>query len=246
MLIDHQGTTFRENIPAYSLGILEAEACVSLEAHLKTCESCRTELAALRRVCDNLLVALPPQPPLPRVRHRLQADLPSAQRLPHLRRNWSFSQLALGISILLLAALNIFSIVQVQGLEHQQVQLGHEIQTGQLALAMLAYPGTQTLPVKAENITGSLLIDKDRNVAVLIIWNLPRLHANQTYQAWFIDPVGERTSAAIFTPDPNLPFTSVSMIAPSNLSNFTGLGLTVEPAGGSQLPTGPRLFKIDF
>jgi anti-sigma-K factor RskA len=31
-----------------------------------------------------------------------------------------------------------------------------------------------------------------------------------------------------------------------NLSDFTGIGVTVEPYGGSDQPTGPRIFKVDF
>jgi anti-sigma-K factor RskA len=91
-----------------------------------------------------------------------------------------------------------------------------------------------------------LLLDKDRNMAALIVWNLPQLQSNQTYQAWLIDPQGVRTSAAVFHPGPNEPFTSIPIISPGDLSNFTGIGVTVEPAGGSNQPTGSRIFKVDY
>ncbi|HEX9333518.1 MAG TPA: zf-HC2 domain-containing protein, partial [Anaerolineales bacterium] len=54
---------FRENIPAYALGALDAEEAAALEAHLQTCASCRDELAAYRTTSENLLMTLPPQLP---------------------------------------------------------------------------------------------------------------------------------------------------------------------------------------
>ena len=50
---------FRENIPAYALGALDAEDVAALEAHLQTCASCREELTAYRDTSDNLLMSTP-------------------------------------------------------------------------------------------------------------------------------------------------------------------------------------------
>jgi anti-sigma-K factor RskA len=112
---------------------------------------------------------------------------------------------------------------------------------------MLSYPNTQSLPINVNNsVAGTLLLDKDRSIATLIVWNMPQLQEDQTYQIWFIDPQGDRTSAGIFRPDPGQSFTTASVMSASNLSNFVGIGVTVEPAGGSDQPTGPRIFKVDF
>ncbi len=237
---------FEENIPAYSLGTLDAEETSALEIHLPTCASCRNELAACRQISDGLLMAAPPKAPPAALRQRLQRRLPSAQKTNRPPRNWSFDRLALGFAIIVLLALNLFSLSQMQSFRRQQAQLTHELQTSQTALAMLAYPGTQSLPISAANISGALLLDKDRSVAVLIIWDLPQLPDNRTYQAWLVDPQGNRTSAAMFDPDPDLPFTSVTIKSPNELSAFTSLGVTVEPAGGSRQPSGSRVFRIDF
>ncbi len=237
---------FREKIPAYAIGALDADDVPALEAHLQTCEPCRAELVSYAAVRDNLGMAVKPKEPPAALRRRLQKHLSSSQKASRPRLGWSFSQVALGFAVAVLIGLNIFSFVQLQSIQRQQGQLTRQIQTSQIALAMLAYPGVQTLPINQGSIAGTLLLDKDRNVAVLIAWNLPQLPENQTYQAWFTDSQGDRTSAAIFRPDPSLPFTSVSIISSKDLSSFTGLGVTVEPAGGSLQPTGPRLFKVDF
>lgn len=232
-------TPFRENIPAYVLQALDADEIVPLEAHLRGCSSCRSELAAYRRVSKNLLLALPPQSPPPALRRRLE------QRLRPARPRWN---LAWSAAIVLLLALNLFSLVQLQAIQRQQTRLARALQTSQLALSMLVYPGMETVPIEANTaqVGGTLLLDRERNAAVLLLWDLPRLRENQVYQAWLIDSQGERMSAAIFEPDPDLPFTAVSILPSSRLSNFSALGVTVEPHGGSPSPTGPRLLRIEF
>ena len=116
----------------------------ALEAHLQTCASCRDELAAYRATSDNLLMALPPQKPSAALRRRLQRRLPSAQKAIRPRLNWSIGRVAVGMAIVLMLALNIFSISQVRTLQRQQTQLMDQMQKGQMALAMLSYANTQT------------------------------------------------------------------------------------------------------
>jgi len=237
---------FRENIPAYALGALDTEDAAALETHLQTCTSCRDELAAYRATSDSLLMSFPPQNPSAALRKRLQRRLPSAQKAVRTRPNWSFGRLAMGMAILLLLALNAFSILQVRALQSQQAQLIDQIQNGQMALAMLSYPHTQSFPINEANLTGSLLLDKEYNNAVLILRGLPSIPADQTYQVWLIDPEGDRTSAGFVRPQTDLPFISEPINATRDLADFIGIGMTIEPAGGSDRPTGRQVFRIDF
>jgi anti-sigma-K factor RskA len=237
---------FRENIPAYALGALEGEDAAALETHLRTCAACRDELTAYRAASDNLLMAFPPQKPSAALRKILQRKLPSTQKTARLRLNWSFSRVAVGIAIVLLLALNVFSISQVQALQRQQAQLIDQIQNGQMALTMLSYPHTQSFPIQHENVTGSLLLDREYNNAVLILRGLPPIPEGQTYQVWLISPDGDRTSAGLIRPPTNLPYLSAPLYSNQDLVNFVGVGMTVEPAGGSDSPTGRQIFRVDF
>ena len=237
---------FLENIPAYALGALDARESAALEAHLQTCASCREELAAYRTASDNLLMSLPPQEPSAALRKRIQRRLPSAQKTTRPRLNWSFSRVAVGLAIVLLLALNVVSISQVRALRSQQAQLMDQIQNGQMALVMLSYPHTQSFPIQAENVTGSLLLDREYNNAVLILRGLPPIPENQTYQVWLIAPNGERTSAGLVRPQADIPFLSEPIDSAQDLANFVGVGMTIEPAGGSDHPTGAQVFRINF
>ncbi|MBI4733078.1 MAG: anti-sigma factor [Chloroflexi bacterium] len=241
-------TPFRENIPAYALGALDAQDAAALESHLQTCASCRTDLAGYRAVGDHLLTALPPRNPPAALRRRLQSRLPSAQKAIRPRLNWSISRVAVGAMFTLLLALNVNSVLQVSALQLQQAELTRQIQTSQTVLALLSYPNTQNLPIHANdaNVAGTLLLDMDRNIATLIVWNMPQLQEDQTYQIWLIDPHGNRTNAGIFRPDLGQPFTTASILSTGNLSDYIGIGVTVEPTGGSDQPTGPRIVSVDF
>jgi anti-sigma-K factor RskA len=242
----YQHVPFRENIPAYAIGALDAEEVAALEAHLRTCESCRAELDAYRATSDNLLMNLPPQMPSAALRQHLQRRLPGTQKSARSRLKLSFGRAAMGIAIVLLLVLNIFSISQVRALHDQQAQLINQIKNGQMALAMLSYPNTQSFPIKEENVTGSLLLDKEYNNAVLILRGLPAIPDNQTYQIWLIAPNQERSSAGLLRPQTNLPFISEPINATQDLAKFVGISLTIEPAGGSDRPTGMQIFRVDF
>src|SRR5512139_633176 len=237
---------FRENLPAYALGALEGDELRALEAHLPTCDSCRAELAEYRAISDGLLTALPPRPPSAALRKRLQSQLPSAQKKAQPRFTWSFGRLALGGALALLCLMNAFSFIQMRQIQNQQETLAHQIRTSQFALSMLAYPSTQAIPIAADNLTGSVLLDRERNTVALVMWHLPEISKNQTYQAWLLEPDGQRVSAGVFRPQVDESYTTKPVYPKQDLSNFVGIGVTVEPAGGSEQPTGQRIFKVDF
>jgi len=237
---------YRENLSAYTLGALEGEELRALEAHLRTCDSCRAELAEYNAISDGLLAALPPRPPSAALRKRLQSQLPSAQKKTQPRFAWSFGKLALGGALALLLLMNALSFIQMRQIQNQQATLAQQVKTSQFALSMLAYPSTQAIPIAADNLTGSVLLDRERNTAALVMWHLPQLGSDQTYQAWLIEPDGQRVSAGVFRPEQGESYTTKPVYPKQDLSHFVGIGVTVEPVGGSEQPTGQRVFKVDF
>jgi anti-sigma-K factor RskA len=245
-MASEEHSRFREDLAAYALGALDAEEAAALEAHLHTCETCQAELADYRTIGDNLLASLPPRQPPPALREQLQSRLPPAQKPARRRFVWSFGQLALGTMLVLLFAMNLSSFMQMRQLQSQQVQLTRQLQNSQVALAMLSYPGTQSLPIREGEVSGSVLLDRERNAAALVAWNLPELTPEQIYQIWLIEPDGQRVSAGLFRPQADSPYTTQPIFSGRELSSFVGIGVTVEPAPGSEQPTGPRVFKVDF
>lgn len=245
MKTDHP---FIDDIPAYAIGALDQGETIALELHLKTCELCQAELASYQVIRDNLLLAVPSQQPSAALRQRLLARLPAAKKpVPARPRTfWSFNQIAFGFAMLALLGFSIYSMLQIQALQRQQADLQRQLQTGQMALAALAYPETRSIVIENAGVAGTLLLESEQNVAVLIVWNMPALQLGQTYQVWLIDPQGNRVSGGTFNSRSDQPFTSFSVVPPGSLANYKGIGVTVEPSGGSSQPTGTRLFKVDF
>lgn len=248
-----QPDIFRENIPAYALGALDADETAALEHHLKNCTDCNAELAEYRSLTSNLLQSTPPKTPSFELRRKLAAQLPSHQipnrgLLTRFFSQFSLGQIAVAALIVILLGSNLFSNMQIRDLKQQQSALADRLLNEQAAIAMLAYPGTQTLTVSADvqNLTGSMLVDKDKNSAVLFLWYLPELEAAQTYQAWLIDANGKRISGGLFTPVAGQDYTTVTLQSPVPMGNFTGIGVTIEPQGGSEKPTGPRVLIVNL
>ncbi len=237
---------FLENISAYAIGALDAEEIPALESHLETCASCRTELAEYRALNESLLTAIPPKRPSAALRKRLQSRLPGAQRSTPPQWTFSFSRLALGLAVIALFALNLFSFMQLRQIESQQARLLDQVENAQAVLAILSSPNVRMLTLSGEQISGSLLLDTENNRAVLLAYNLPPLAENQTYQVWLIEPDESRVSAGLFRPESGGTYTTQTISPPRSFANYMGIGVTIEPAGGSDQPTGERVFRVDF
>jgi len=250
---DERCLPYRENLAAYALGTLDADEIPALESHLKGCQDCQSELAEYQSVTMGLLGAIPPQPPPPELRYKLVAQLPShrtrtSSLLAGIFGQFSLRQVAAVVVVMILLGLNIFSTVQIRNLQRGQATLAERLSADQTALAMLAYPSTQALAVNpdVQNLAGSMLVDPNKRIAVLVLWNLPPLEAGQTYQAWLIDAGGNRTSGGLFTSVEGASYTTVTIRSPLPIGRYKGFGVTVEPSGGSEGPTGPRVLGVDL
>jgi anti-sigma-K factor RskA len=83
---------------------------------------------------------------------------------------------------------------------------------------------------------GQLIADRDSRSAVLVIGGLSQLDAGKTYQVWLIDE-GKPQSAGLLAVDAS---GQGLLIVTSDLpiGEFDALGISIEPDGGSEQPTG--------
>jgi len=239
-------TPYLENIPAYAIGALDVADVTALDEHLQNCVSCRTELAEYRAMSDSLLTTIPPKQPSAALRKRLQSQLPSAKNKSRLHTTLSFGRFALGFAVVILIIINITSLVQIRTIQNQQTLLLNQVEDAQVALALMSSPNAQILPLVGTTVSGTLLLDKQNNTAVLIARNLPQLGDEKTYQIWLIEKDGGRVSAGLFLPESGQPYTTKAILPSQILTDYLGIGVTVEPAGGSEAPTGERVLKVDF
>lgn len=74
------------------------------------------------------------------------------------------------------------------------------------------------------------------NDALLILRGLPLLPPEQSYQLWLLPPAGAPLPADLISVTGPTAQT-ISVTIPPALSDLTGVGVSIEPAGGSQTPT---------
>jgi anti-sigma-K factor RskA len=237
--------SFIENIPAYALGALNGEEVSALKVHLQTCRVCQAELARYQEISDGLLTALPPRIPPSSIRRNVVVRLNEKKAPARPRTIWSFRQMALGLVALSLLATNLLAFMQLHELRQQHTQLAHEIEKQHTILGMLV-ASTEIHPVSGDGFSGNLLLDREKNLAYLLTWNLPPPPENQVYQIWLIDPQGEEVGAGSFRPAFDRPFTSTALSTSRTFVEFVGVKVTVEPTGGSDRPTGEQILNLVY
>ena len=240
--------SFQDLLPCYALDALDPNEVKALETHLRSCADCRAALEEYRAVSDGLLFAMPCQSPPPRVRARLIARLASGKAQSPGRRTWRIAnvwQWVMGLALAALMALNVSTLAQLNAVQRQQAALTEELYSNQKALSLVAYPQSRTFSVSGKA-TGTLVLNSELRAGVLFVWGLEPLDAAHTYQVWLIQPDGKRVSGGLFRPEPGESFVSAFISSPQPLSDFVGLGVTVELSGGSPGPTTPKVIGTTF
>jgi anti-sigma-K factor RskA len=89
----------------------------------------------------------------------------------------------------------------------------------------------------------TIVRSKSLGRAVIIADNMPAAPAGKDYQIWFQDPKGAMHSAGVM---PHEAKPTLSMLLNGDASRYNGVGITVEPLGGSQEPTSAPIALIAF
>jgi anti-sigma-K factor RskA len=232
---------------AYALGALTEAEALQVEAHLAACEQCTARAAEFQQIAKGLLHLAPEVDPPAALRARLMAALdedaqPARRSNPAGRRlGWAGALAAVA-----LLALNLAQWVRNASLQAQLESLAAQERAGQTAQALRSYPSSQVVELEAEGIRGTLVYDPGFPLAVLYIWGLEDPGPQQAYQAWLISADGTRTSGGLLELPEEQGFAWLVVRANRPLQDYSGFGLTLEPADGSPLPTGPRILGSDL
>lgn len=223
-------------LPDHALGILDAEEASRVEEHLSSCLICRGEAQAFEETSATLASAIPPAAPSPDLKARLMQRVQGSRPQPRLEttvpsRSWLERLLpAWGLaSLVLIMALGAVSLSLWQRLDEVD--------------SFTSPGGMRAIPLEpgdaAPQATGFVLVSADGQDGALVVDGLPPLDENHEYQLWLIRD-GERTSGALFSTDENS-YGGTRIRAPLSLLEYTSVGITIEPAGGSPQPTGERV-----
>lgn len=224
-------------LPAYALGCLDREDDLRVAEHLAACKMCRGELEGYRSLVADLPFAVSESEPPPNLKETIlqrarqtkgitpaEPKVAWWQRLPWLGAAPAWSMVSL-VLILALGASNLLMWGRLGTLESRQ----------QTSLRTILLQGTATAPTA----TGLLVISLDGSHGTLVVDRLPILNESQQYQLWLIRD-GQRTSGGVFSVDEK-GYKGMYIKSPEPLSSYTGVGITIEPAGGSPGPTGDKV-----
>ena len=240
----------RDTLAIFALGALEPREARLVGAHIDSCVQCKAALKTFEVITENLVEAAPEVDPPVRLRARLIAA--TAEHQPATRpsiweklRSLPLAPLVLGLSAFLLIV-NIGLWVQVQQVRQTEQQLLVQVAEDRIVQGLYAYPDVQRVLIDGENVYGSAIYEAYLHFAVLYVWGLEPLPPGQVYQAWLIEPDGGRVSGGLFAVQEADQFIQAVVRAPEMIKGFDAIGITIEPAGGSDHPTGTKVLGVDL
>jgi len=226
-------------LSAYALGILDEEEQIQVSEHLTFCSICRAELEAYDQVVQNLPLAMVESKPTDAVKDRIMA---------HARRDknalegssqgsW-WTQLSHAIRIYA-PAWGLVSLILILALGFSNIFLWDRLneieRVAQNELISIPMQGTDASP----QAVGTLVVSQNGKHGTLIVDGLPILEETSQYQLWLIRD-GQRMSGGVFSVGDD-GYGSLWVASPDPLLSYSDFGITVEPAGGSPGPTGPKV-----
>ncbi|OIK26516.1 anti-sigma factor [Streptomyces malaysiense] len=238
---------------AYALHALSGDELVMFERHLAGCEPCAQEAAELSATAARLGLAATVTPPAA-MRERVLRRVSSVrQESPgglttvrteraSLRTRLLLSRWALAACLAAAAALGGTTVWQHQRAE-DALRQAHRAQSGSAAIAaVLTSPDARTRTAAlGGGATGTVVVSRDRDRAVFLVSGMARPAAGKVYQLWFDDD-GTMRSAGLMDPGR----TDQAVLLRGAVHGASGMGVTVEPAGGSKKPTSTPVALLGF
>ena len=228
-------------LPDFVLDALSDDETNQVVDHLAGCSSCQVELARLEQVADEIPLALKQTSPPPAIKSRLLRSIwakPDDSTASTKQTFWQklgqglhMPLPAIGLALIVILALgNLFLWRQLQ------------LNTLQTSVSMRVFALANT--ENASGAVGTLVMDPQGKYGTLVVDNLAPLAPEWQYQVWLNKGDG-RISGGLFSVNYE-GYASMEISAPLPLDSYDSLGISVEPAGGSLMPSGPKILGVEL
>ena len=246
---------------AYAVDAVDDVEQAHFEAHMADCSQCREEVASLRSAAAELsavtlttppaslrasvlrdISSVRPLPPLLTPEEVASADpvMSSAPREPSSLESKRADRARRTPVRQWLVGLAAAAVVVTGGVVWQP--WSSETNTVQLTAMqqVLQAKDAQRFETKVGAATATVVRSPSLSKAVIVTANMPDAPAGKVYELWL--QRGERMVKAGFMPAGP----SNTVLLEGDAATATGAGITIEPAGGSEIPTQPPVALIAF
>ena len=238
-------------VGAYALDALDGPERDRFERHLRRCRACEDELRGFAATAAALGMAAAAAPPAA-LKEQVLATAAVTRQLPPVtatsrwrraapgRRgaragtNGTFGmipKMATVVAVVALAAAVTLGVITATTRGSLDAERAHSQQIA----AVLAAPDARivTGPTSAGG-TATVVVSLRRGAIVFTSSGLRVLPSSEVYQLWFLGPGSARSAGLV--PAPASSGTTAPVLA-TGLANGDKVGVTVEPAGGTNQPT---------
>lgn len=249
-------------LPAYALGALEPPEGEAVEAHVATCPRCAPMAAEYLRATAVLALAAPSAEPPAELRSRVlqraaqTPQLPPVAAMPRARRPavapltlltprgrlplWAAS-VAAAVSLVVTAAL-LLAVSdlrkEIKYLRQDNQQMTEMLRQQRELVYTIAIPGMETTLLRsaggATKARGMMMVSKDHTWGVVVSQGL-EIKKSMGYQLWLTRD-GQRVNGGLLSVD-ETGYGYLWVKYPEPLHLYSGVSVTLEPAGGSAWPT---------
>ncbi|QHY94590.1 Anti-sigma-K factor RskA [Streptomyces sp. S4.7] len=240
---------------AYALHALEADERAEFERHLEACPACAQEVAELAATTTRLGLAVAVAPPTElkaRVLRRIATERQEPPKVtPESRgsgggagaaRGRALSRFALAACLAAAAGFGGIAVWQHQEAREAGERASASQQRSEALAAVLAAPDAKiSTGGLTDGATGTVVVSRARDKAAFIASGMPKPPGGKVYQLWFNDDGAMRDAGLM---DPSA--TSGSVLMAGSVGAASGMGITVEPAGGSPQPTSDPVALMNF
>jgi hypothetical protein len=237
---------------AYAVDALDDIERAQFSRHLQECAECQAEVASLREAAG-LLTETTSVAPSDDLRSRILGEIKTVRPLPPLTPEQPVETPAAAATTRsgrrdvrwlrgLVAAAAVVAAVGAGGVVWQPWD--DDSSRTQLSAAdqVLQAPDAQRLTQKINGGEATVVASKSLNKLVVMTRDLPALEQGKVYEMWLQDaaegmlPVEGGLMTAADT----------TVVLDGNVANALGAGITVEPAGGSRVPTSAPIALFEF
>ncbi|GAA2980366.1 anti-sigma factor [Streptomyces fulvorobeus] len=232
---------------AYALHALPDDERQEFERHLGMCEACSQEVRELSATAARLGLAVSRRPG-PALRDRVLSEITTVRQEPpshgalsrstgtgnRARRRTSF---VLAACIAASAAFGGVAVWQNQVAQDARQEANRADERSEQLAQVLAAPDARTTSGTLKGgARGTVVVSRGENRAVFLTSGMEQPPAGKVYQLWF-DEGGTMRSAGLMDPSA----ASEAVLMDGEVAGASGMGITVEPVGGSEQPTSAPL-----